>query len=147
MSQCQAKSNEIGNRIWTGAFSTEIWKCYHVQCCKLAISKKSFSLRHNKSSSDSLLSLSLVINSGSYAEFGFHQWQALLSTLFTPFLRPPNTAEWPEITDARTADKWLPGPSPRASTVKAPARTCLRAALSETKTQRFHFLSENRLHV
>lgn len=59
MSQCQAKSNEIGNRIWTGAFSTEIWKCYHVQFCKLAISKKSFSLRHNKSSSESPLSLSL----------------------------------------------------------------------------------------
>lgn len=126
MNHCQAKSNEIGNIIWTGAFSTEIWKCYHVQFYKLAISKKSFSLKHNKKFSASPLSLR-SLTSGSYSEFGFHQWQALPTTFLTRFLRPSNTAEWPEITDARKADKCLPGPSPIASIVKAPARTCLRA--------------------
>lgn len=33
-----------------------------------------------------------------------------------------------------------------ASTVRAPAKTCLKAS-EETKTQRFHFLRENRFHV
>lgn len=33
-----------------------------------------------------------------------------------------------------------------ASTVRAPAKTCLKAS-EETKTQRFHFLGEKSFHV